>query len=673
VTAQEFLSRLQRVKKQAGDKGWLASCPSHGEDKDPSLSVRQADGKILLNCFAGCSADAILSAMNLDASDLFDKADDPPKRTIKAEYSYQDEDGKLLFQAIRFNPKGFSQRRPDGKNWIWNLQGVRRVVYRLPELLGQKSILFVEGEKDADAAWKLGIPATTSPMGAGNWDAAYASQIHKQGVKRVAVIPDNDASGKAHAGAVAASLHALSVDVLMVTLPGVPDKGDLSDYLGAGRTKEELLGLIKATPLWDPSQLPTVVDTPVLPRTFTALGEQKYSLAIQPEGIVLEVNRLRRSSQELVGELLVRVNGYFPNAKTYGEGILQVGDMNFSSTQARTTRAKLLADRAGNKDVDWYGFLEEFVTTVIATERRGKPAEILADVEEEDESSESFTVEGFPLLSQLPQIVFGDSSSGKSYFAMWLAGKLAEQGVNVLYIDWEFSKNEHKKRLASLFPFMPRNLFYVRCEHSLKQEVDHIADLVQKHKIGFGILDSIGFAVDGPAESQEGAAGYFRYLRQLRIGSLSIAHIPKQSDDKREATIFGSAFFKAGARSAWFIDRAKENPQGEIRFGLYHRKNNVGALLQPKGFKLIFRGERTLVESINLKEVDELAAGYPLLDRMKEILIPAPLTMKQLAEELDVTVPAVKTVLARHRSQFIKIGNKVSVGASGEPDNAAEF
>lgn len=667
-----FLSKFDKVKATGGQH--LVVCPGH-PDKSPSLAVKEgSDGSILLKCHAGCPTERILAAMGLDASALFEPKDSAPKRTIHAEYSYHDEDGKLLFQAIRYTPKGFSQRRPDGNGWIYNLQGVRRVVYRLPELLGQKAILFVEGEKDADAAWKLGIPATCNPMGAGKWDQSYAHQILKQGAQRVAVIPDNDAPGAAHAVTVTAGLQAVGLEVRLVPLPGVPDHGDLSDYLAIGHSKEDLLALVKASPLADRVDIAPKVQ--VEPRRFTSLGEQRYVMDIHPEGISLEVNRLRRSSQELTGELIVKVNGHFPNARTFSDGVLNAGDLNFSSVQARSTRAKLLGDRAGDKQADWYGFLEEFVTTVIAHERRGKPAEILADVESEDESAEAWTISGFPLLRQLPQVLFGDSASGKSYFAMWLAGKLAQDGIPVLYADWEFSKSEHKKRLGRLFQPMPKNLLYIRCDHSLKHETDHLLDVIQTNKIQYIICDSIGFAVDGPAESQEGAAGYFRYLRQLRIGSLNVAHIPKQYDDGREAQIFGSIFFKNGARSVWFIERAKENPPGELRFGLYHRKNNVGALLKPKGFKLVFRSERTAIETIDLDTVDELAGNLPVIERMKRALESGAMTLKGIAEEIDAPVPTVRSNYTRHKSAFVKIGNKIGLTEAGarpvEPPHPAD-
>ena len=545
-------------------------------------------------------------------------------------------------------------------------------LHRLSDLRGQRAIVFGQTIQDADAVWTLGIPATATPTGPGGWHPVFGQQLKDAGVVRAAVVPNLGIAGQAHGYAVARGLQAVGLEARLVPLP--ENFPTLVAYC-LGFTKADLLALIKATTLLAPLPVEHVSEPVKIipPKLFTQIGEQRYTMEFQPQGVIFEVNRLRRSSQELLGELLVRVNGNFPEAKTFGDGVLQVGDMNFSSTNMRKTRADLLEKRSGDKTFDWYGGLEEFITKVIATERRGKPAEVLAEVEPEEESVESWTVEGFPILRQLPQIVFGDSASGKSYFAMWLAGRLAEDGIPVLYADWEFSKGEHKKRLDRLFQPAPKNLYYIRCEHSLKNEADHLVGVVQKHSIQLIVCDSIGFAVEGPAESQEGASGYFRYLRQLRIGSLNVAHIPKQYDDAREAQVFGSVFFKAGARSVWYIDRAKENPTGEIRFGLYHRKNNIGSLLQPKGFKLVFRGERTIVEAIDLKDVEELAAGYPLLDRIKAAVSAAPMTVKAISDELGVPQSGINATLGRYKSQFQKLGNKVSLLAPKASTNGEEF
>lgn len=65
----EFLSRLQKVRK-TGDGKWLARCCSH-EDRSPSLSISERDdGRILLHCFAGCSAQEVVEAVGMELKDL---------------------------------------------------------------------------------------------------------------------------------------------------------------------------------------------------------------------------------------------------------------------------------------------------------------------------------------------------------------------------------------------------------------------------------------------------------------------------------------------------------------------------------------------------------------------------------------------------------------------------
>jgi len=181
------------------------------------------------------------------------------KRKIVKTYDYRDEEGQLLFQTVRFDPKGFAYRQPDGKGrWLWNLKGVPRVLYRLPEILPKPTVYIVEGEKDADRLWSLGIPATTSPMGAKNWRVGYAQSLKG---KRVVILPDNDAEGKRYAQDVARSLVGVATAVKVVRLPGLNEHGDVSDWLNAGGTKEELLEMVERTP-WgtDDGQLQPSLD-----------------------------------------------------------------------------------------------------------------------------------------------------------------------------------------------------------------------------------------------------------------------------------------------------------------------------------------------------------------------------------------------------------------------------
>lgn len=260
MMAADFVSRLQGVRKSGA--GWEARCPAH-EDRRQSLTVREAeDGKILVSCHAGengrgCPPEAIVSALGLTVRDLFpDRSEARQAQRIARTYSYTDEAGGPLFQVVRFEPKDFRQRRPDGKGgWTWNLNGVRRVLYRLPRVLETAKaggvVYVVEGEKDGEALEKLGLVATCNAGGAGKWRPEYAETF--RGVKGAVTLPDNDPSGRAHARDVARSLHAAGVPVKVLELPGLPEKGDVSDWLAAGGTRARLDELRKAAPRWEPA------------------------------------------------------------------------------------------------------------------------------------------------------------------------------------------------------------------------------------------------------------------------------------------------------------------------------------------------------------------------------------------------------------------------------------
>jgi hypothetical protein len=172
-------------------------------------------------------------------------------RTIVATYAYHNEADELLFQVVRYktpdNPKNFIQRRPDGKSgWIYKLNDTRRVLYRLPELIeavAQDRPIFVcEGEKAVDAAVKLGVPATCSPHGAGKWRDEYSPQL-KGAI--VVILPDNDEPGRKHVKQVAKALSGVAGSVKVLTLPGLPEGGDVYDWVQAGGTAEQLWQLVE--------------------------------------------------------------------------------------------------------------------------------------------------------------------------------------------------------------------------------------------------------------------------------------------------------------------------------------------------------------------------------------------------------------------------------------------
>ena len=144
---------------------------------------------------------------------------------IVATYDYSDEAGKLLFQCVRYEPKDFRQRRLDDKGgWIWNMDGVRRVLYRLPEINKSQTVCIAEGEKDVDNLRELGFTATTNPLGAKKWRDEFSEVLRG---KDVIIFGDEDKDGREHVKRVKKSLQGKANSITQIKFPG----HDISDCI----------------------------------------------------------------------------------------------------------------------------------------------------------------------------------------------------------------------------------------------------------------------------------------------------------------------------------------------------------------------------------------------------------------------------------------------------------
>jgi len=247
MTTETVLAMFRGVRRNGS--GWIALCPAH-DDHSPSLSIHERDGRILLHCHAGCAMEAVFAAAGIEKRDLFSGGDSMPR--VVAEYDYTNENGKRLFQVVRFDPKDFRQRRLDaGGHWVWNLKGVPRVLYRLPEVLQAFRVLICEGEKDCETARGMGLLATCNPGGAGNWHEQYSESLRG---KDVSIIADADEPGRRHAARVAASLFGKVRSLKLLELPGVKD---LTQWVERGGTVDALQELIRKTPQWMPQASPS--------------------------------------------------------------------------------------------------------------------------------------------------------------------------------------------------------------------------------------------------------------------------------------------------------------------------------------------------------------------------------------------------------------------------------
>jgi hypothetical protein len=238
----ELAARLGKARREGRE--WRCRCPAHA-DHDPSLSITEHDGKLLVRCRAGCEQEAVIAALRQRG--LWSKPVNEPPRIV-ATYAYRDEYGALRYQVVRLNPKRFFQRRPNGSasTFINNMEGVIPLPYRLPELLGDPdaTVFIPEGEKDCDNLGELGLVATCNHGGAGKWRNELSRWLAG---RHVVLLPDNDEPGRSHADDVAHKLAGIASSVRVIELPGLPAKGDVSDWIVAGGTPSDLEALVGVT------------------------------------------------------------------------------------------------------------------------------------------------------------------------------------------------------------------------------------------------------------------------------------------------------------------------------------------------------------------------------------------------------------------------------------------
>jgi hypothetical protein len=231
-------SALEAAGSRRSGRDW--QCPAH-QDHKASLSVSEGrNGRAVLHCHVGCPTEAVLVALRLDWPDLFPEGRNGKAQPV-ATYDYTDEHGHLLYQAVRYFPKDFKRRRPDGHNgWTWTLGDTRLVLYRLPRVLAAVEaglpVYVVEGEKDVHAIEGAGATATTVLGGvSGRWLPEHSRLLAKT---RVVVVADDDPPGRKRATATARAIAAVGgrVEVVRAAVGK-----DTADHLAAGRALADLL------------------------------------------------------------------------------------------------------------------------------------------------------------------------------------------------------------------------------------------------------------------------------------------------------------------------------------------------------------------------------------------------------------------------------------------------
>lgn len=181
----------------------------------------------------------------LEERGLKERREKPAKLTEVCKYRYNDARCKCRFWVVRYEPKTFRQGRVDDRGRF--VPGVKEIntaiPYHLDKLVSQPEaeVYLVEGEKDVHSLEEIGLVATCNAGGAGKWTDKHSKHLAD---RSVIILPDNDEPGFNHARMVKKSLEAVGAKVRVLCLPDLPPKGDVSDWLAAGGTKDQLLALL---------------------------------------------------------------------------------------------------------------------------------------------------------------------------------------------------------------------------------------------------------------------------------------------------------------------------------------------------------------------------------------------------------------------------------------------
>ncbi len=301
--AAYYAARVSRVRQHGNE--WRGPCPLHNGQGD-NFAVKGETGEWYCHSQCQRGGSMVDLEMSLSGDDFKHAAAEVDRivgrqpaanRRVVKTYDYEDDHGEVLFQVVRYEPKEFRQRKPDGRGgWIWKTKGVRRVLYRHSKLKDAETVIVVEGEKDVESLEKLGFVATCNPGGAGKWRQEYSEILAG---KHVIIFPDNDPPGKEHAHQV---LGTLIGKVPEIRLAVVGKGKDVTEWIGVGATREIIEAAISAAPVMTASGAGT---GPAEPRSYPE-SESSETESLLPD-IIVNNRQLRELSRECI-DALVRKN-----------------------------------------------------------------------------------------------------------------------------------------------------------------------------------------------------------------------------------------------------------------------------------------------------------------------------------------------------------------------------
>ena len=601
---RDIVPNLSGVRR--GGYGYVARCPAH-DDKRPSLSLWEGQGRIMLRCFAGCQTKDVIAKLGLSWKDLFNARMSYPQGRSYSElegprdtglkglkggrgmvlcvYPYVDEEGRLLYESCRLQPKDFRQRRYDVRGEpVWNLEGVRRVPYRLPEIITARDkgqdIFLCEGEKDADSLRELGFTASNFKQ----WRPEFNQFV--QGV-HVIVMADHDKPGLKMAAEAARIILKAAASVKIVDVweqKELTDSGglDVSDYV---RVCVEAEGL----------------DADAIKERICEMAERTQNWR-DPEGAKAEDYFLVRSGNAWINEAKSKPSPKRLFGKFWFENELCIlfADTNVGKSILAVQIADAIS-RGGKSNAF----------------RRESGGGEGASVEPSSAVAEGFTPEGVTLtndvtLTEVPaqKVVYFDFELTAKQFESRFSE--AVEGSETYLNHYEFHPNFYR---AEINPETSDLGGYAKFE-------DFLNNALETTVVSSGskvlVIDNLTYLRD-ETENARNALPLMKYLKALKakygLSILALAHTPKRDSTKPlgRNDLQGSKMIINFCDSSFAIGESAKQPglrylkqikarNTEI---VYHTENVLMATVEKESNFLHFKFHDTAFEAEHLKVIND--------------------------------------------------------------------
>lgn len=613
---RELLEDIVRALKgrRLPDGSWLVHCPAH-DDQNPSLHITPVSDRLLFHCFAGCSYEQVKAA--LEKLGLYHEGF---VAIAKAIYVYEDEFGNPLYRKIRFEPKTFRLERLEGKVWRPGIEGVRRVLYRLPEVKNAQEVWIVEGEKDVETLRKFGVVATTNPNGASEIiTEAYTEPLAG---KDIVIIPDQDEPGKRHAAAWVEALRLLARSIKIVDLPAK----DVSDFLGKHEFAE-LQDLVKKTPSLAESGTPKFE---IIPR----FGGVQIDLRPKVNAI-FKLYPIRIDAARFIAEasLITDTGVIWATRKDWADDL---------------TRRKIAA-----------GLEERFPLGFWFTLIESAYLNLRDRLSEAQLSQEAAGVQWLccPFIAKHGlNVIYGPMGHFKSLILEAIALSIAEgkallpslevyETGRVLWLDFEgLGSNILKDRARKILGKDPENFAAYTIRMPLDSSYSSIITLIEREEPCLLIIDSLGPAVGGDLSAASSAFAFFNTISSWGLPIAIIAHPPKHSPD----SIFGSAFFGNLARNIWLVEKLAQ-VEDTAYVTLYHEKFSFGRPEPSRSLEIIFDDAERLIKFKPWKPLLPTKAftsgpmGMRIVNYLQTIVGPA--APKDIAKACNIPPSMINVIL----------------------------